>query len=505
MLLVMSGVSAQAAVLAPELERAIASGGHSPIPLLVTFHPQVDLTAFTDSDRSGRRAQVLRALKEESDRIFSPIRRLAEAHGGTHIQPLWAAHGMAVTAGPDLVRSLAALPDVASIRIDASNRTFPVKRVDRQAHHIPGTRSSSPLTTVPDLSGSGSRLLSATWSSREPEWNIAVVKGPDLWARGYTGQGTVIASLDTGVDGQHPDVAAQFRGGANSWYDPHGEHEVPADQDGHGTHAISLAVGRAGGGSVIGMAPDARWIAAKLFNDAGLSRESLLHRSLQWVLDPDGDVSTDDAPDIVMLSWAVADVNVCSQVLLAELEALRVSGVAVVLSAGNSGPGPLSSVSPANNPNRLSVGSVDRQLTVSRFSSRGPSACDGGIFPAVVAPGEQVVAADRSFGGMPLYATVTGTSFAAPHVAGALALLKSAVPAVPLPVIESALKTTSVTLRTEGEPSDAQPGLIDTLAAYRVILAETGSGTITDGSWTGMPEAVGPREVRAPRTSADAR
>lgn len=223
------------------------------------------------------------------------------------------------------------------------------------------------------------------------------------------------------------------------------------------------------------MAPDAQWIAVKMFNDAGFSRESVMHQSLQWVLDPDGDVSTDDAPDVVNLSWAVATVNFCNRVFQDELDVLRASGIAVVMSAGNSGPGVSTSISPANNPGQLSVGSVNDLSMVSAFSSRGPSACDGGLFPVLVAPGENVLAADLSFGGMPVYATVAGTSFAAPHVTGAMALLMSAVPTATLPVLESALKASAIPMETDGALSQAGPGLIDTLAAYRAVLAGIGS------------------------------
>ncbi len=504
--------SVHAAVVEPELDRLLqARGAGDAIPVIVTFPRVVDPWSLRESDRRQRRSRLLQALQQEAEGVPAQVQRFAEERGATEIRPLWASHALALSAEPSLLRDLAALAGVASIRRDpvvqlfagsrgnhiqpARNGLPSVRKPRRDPDHTGPVEDSRPHETGPqtaDLSAA-----SAVSSSSSPEWNLTAVKAPDLWAQGFTGQGVVVASLDTGVDAQHPDLAAQYRGGANSWFDPHGEHAAPADLDGHGTHAMSLAVGRASGGTAIGMAPDARWIAAKLFNDAGFARESHMHQSLQWALDPDGDVATDDAPDVVSLSWAVATVNVCNRVFQDELDALRASGIAVVLSAGNSGAGVSTSISPANNPGQLSVGSVDRQRRLSSFSSRGPSACDGGIFPAVVAPGEQVRAADVSFGGMPLYATVTGTSFAAPHVAGALALLMSAVPIAPLPVLESALKATTVPLGPHEDSAPSRPGLIDTLAAYRAALAGSGSdgaldreGPRAEGDATGLRQGV---------------
>ena len=444
----------------------------------MTFPKKIDPHSFDDRDRRLRRFQLLQALKQEANGEPAKVRALAEERSGQHIKNLWAGHALAVTANPALIREIASLPGVESIRKDSVVRVFAVKPsgtttmsrslMRRQAAASPKEESARRETRE--------RATAASYASTTTaEWNLAAVKGPDLWALGYKGQGVVVASLDTGVDVRHPDLAAQYRGGANSWYDPHGEHMTPADKDGHGTKAMSLALGRAGGGTAIGMAPDAQWVAVKIFNDAGFSRTSVMHQGLQWVLDPDGDISTDDAPDVVNLSWAVATVNGCNREFQDELELLRASGIAVVISAGNSGPGSSKNISPANNPGQLSVGSVNRQSTVSTFSSRGTSACDGALFPVLVAPGENVKVADLSFGGMPLYATVSGTSFAAPHVTGAMALLMSAVPTATLPVLESALKASAVPVGTDGASSQAGPGLIDTLAAYRAVLAGVGS------------------------------
>jgi bacillopeptidase F len=497
------GIPAQAAVIEPGLEAAIRSGGvGEEFSVIATFRNRIDPQAFNHDDRRQQRFQLLRALKREADGLPEQVRHIAEERGANHVRSLWAGHAMAFSGGPALLRDLAALPGIESIRTDHVARVFTGQR---GGHPVQPQRSGLPSLRKPRLDsnrawpGPGLRSqetgMQATpisyASTVTPEWNLDAVKGPDLWALGFKGARVVVASLDTGVDGDHPDLAAQYRGGTNSWYDPHGEHPtIPTDKDGHGTHAMSLAVGRASGGSAIGMAPDAQWVAVKMFNDAGLSRESVMHQSLQWVLDPDGDISTDDAPDVVNLSWAVATANVCNRAFQDELDLLRASGIAVVMSAGNSGPAVSTSISPANNPGQMSVGSVDSRFTVSTFSSRGPSACDGGLFPVLVAPGEQVLAADLSFGGMPFYATISGTSFAAPHVAGAMALLISAVPTATLPVLESALKASAVLVGANGTSSRPVVGMIDTLAAYHAVLTAAGSGSLGNEEKSGAGESL---------------
>jgi hypothetical protein len=128
-----------------------------------------------------------------------------------------------------------------------------------------------------------------------PAWNIAAVQAPEVWALGHTGKGVVVASMDTGVDLAHPDLRRIWRGGANSWFDPHGEEAAPYDALGHGTQAMGIIVG----GSGLGVAPDARWLAVKLYNADGRARMSDIHLAFQWLMDPDGDPATVDAPDIV--------------------------------------------------------------------------------------------------------------------------------------------------------------------------------------------------------------
>ena len=181
--------------------------------------------------------------------------------------------------------------------------------------------------------------------------------------------------MDSGVDPDHPDLKARYRGGSNSWYDPHGQHSAPFDADGHGTQVMGVMVGGASGGSAIGVAPEARWIAVKIFDDSGKAPLSAIHQGFQWLLDPDGDPDTDDAPDVVNNSWGfVENLNECVEEFQSDVEALRAADIGVVFAAGNGGPLPATSISPANLPGSFSVGFIDgdylcRSLQQSRACS----------------------------------------------------------------------------------------------------------------------------------------
>ena len=404
--LLVSGLPSPARVVAagsgatidPAVTAALAQiGTTGTTRVIVVLRDQLDPRSVAGGDRNTRLRAVVSGLRAKADVGQRGLRALLSALQSaglvTSFTPLWIQNAIAVTGRSAVITDLALRPEVAAIIPD---RSF-------QAPPRPAPASVAPV---------------------EP--NLGLVNAPALWNLGATGQGVVIASLDTGVDTGHPDIAARWRGGTDSWYDPYGQHATPTDVSGHGTWTMGLMVGGSYGGTSIGVAPGASWIAAKIFNDAGTATSAAIHLAYQWVLDPDGNPATADAPNIVNDSWTFGAPG-CDLSFEPDLGALVSGGITPVFAAGNFGAAAQTDASPANNPDAFAVGATDDSDVIASFSSRGPTSCGRPApttYPAVVAPGVTVNTTDL-YG---LYTTVTGTSFSAPHVAAGLALLAERVP-----------------------------------------------------------------------------
>lgn len=430
--------------------KLVSLGPGNEIPVLIKLAGKADLEKIKDKEKIVRKVNIIRELRETAALSQKHLQAFLEKKKIKKYKSLWLINGIAATVPAALVNELAIFPGVEAVTLDA-------------VIHAPVTTYST---------------------AAAPEWNITAIHAQELWNLGYAGEGVVVASMDTGVNADHPDLQSRWRGGTNSWFDPNGEHASPADVDGHGTQTMGIMVGGDAGGTSIGLAPGAQWIAVKIFNDVGEAQFSAIHQGYQWLLDPDENLATNDAPDVVNNSWGLQDpTHGCITEFQADIQALKAAGIALTFSAGNDGPAAATSVSPANYPESFSVGAVDSTNTVLNFSSRGPSACGAGIFPNVVAPGVNVRTSDLYLG-IPVaaYTTVTGSSFAAPHVAGAIALLLSAFPECDVSVIETALVQAATDLAATGPDNDYGNGLIDVLGAYRFLKADK-IAVYFDGLW----------------------
>ena len=446
-----------------DLQQAMQAAGD--VQFIVEFADQLDLSSFPGKGqgRGVEKASLLWALREQADSSQAFALEMLKGRGAKRLIQLWSINALAATASPDAIEDLAALPEVSRIKLDAT-------------------------LTAPSPQPAGAAT---------PEWNLDSIRAPELWVSGYDGTGMVVASMDTGVDANHLDLINRWRGGSNSWFDPNGEHASPYDVSGHGTQTTSVMVGGDAGGTSIGVAPGAEWIAVKIFNDAGVASLSGIHQGFQWLLDPDNNPATNDMPDVVNNSWGFPNlVGQCYTEFEADIDALKTAGIAVVFSGGNQGT--LGSVSPGDNSGSFAVGAVDSAHTIASTSSRGPSACDGSFFPEVVAPGVNIRVADLTSGGLfpDLYTWRSGTSFAAPHVAGTMALLRQATPNASVTDLEQAITDTAADLGSVGADNTYGYGLIDAVAANDVItsipwpsctdadgdgfFAEAGCGTVLD-------------------------
>jgi len=434
------------ATLSPGLEdRLRLASPADEIAVIIRLADRLDVDALAFPTKTTRRQGVVVALRAQAATAEAPVRRFLADQGATRVRSLWAIGGIAADIRAEAIRNLALLPGVVGIRLDG-------------------------VMKLPEA---------APKAVADGEWNLQMIGAPDLWARGIDGAGVVVAIVDSGVDVAHEDLGPRWRGGLNSWFDPFGEHGSPYDPSGHGTQVTGLAIGGDASGTAIGVAPGARWIGGKNFDDSGLSTFSTTHEIFQWLLDPDGNPATDDAPHVVNNSWGFRDnPNECVGEFAADIQVLRAAGIAVVFSAGNGGPNSSSSISPANNAGAFAAGGSDPLDEVMNSSSRGPSACGGGIFPALVAPGDGVLTADLTLGGILPDATteVQGTSFAAPHVTGAMALLLSAHPRATITQLEQALLAGAEDLGPDGPDNSAGWGRLDVVKAEAELAILVGAG-----------------------------
>ena len=421
--------------IAPEVQAAMDSRPATDlISVIVSLTDQADLSELPGPSGPARQEGTIRALQAKANASQRALRAWLQTKKGEgrveDITPFWVFNGLAVTATQDVIQELAARADVRFLTPDE-------------------------IAIVPAA------------ALGPPQPNLSVIKAPALWEMGFHGQGVVVASLDSGVDVSHPDLVSRWRGGTNSWFDPHGEHlTTPTDSSGHGTWTMGVMVGGDASGLTVGVAPQAQWIAVKILDDQGRSTATAIHLGLQWLLDPDGDPSTADAPHVVNNSWTYAYPG-CYLDFELDMQSLRAAGIVPVFAAGNSGPSSGSSLSPANNPSALAVGATDNQDVIYAYSSRGPSSCGqpSAVFPDLVAPGVGIPTTDLHGS----YTEPTGTSMSAPHVAGALALLRSALPDSSMAELEAALINSAVDLGSPGPDDDYGYGRLDLLGAFGAL------------------------------------
>src|SRR6185295_8409023 len=208
----------------------------------------------------------------------------------------------------------------------------------------------------------------------------------------------------------------------------------PCDDNGHGTHTIGTAVGDDGMGNQIGMAPGAKWIGCRNM-DQGTGTPARYIECMEWFLAPypigGGQGDPLRAPDITSNSWVCPPSEGCSaNTLQAAVEAQAAAGIMMVAGAGNDGPN-CSTVMypPAIFAASYTVGALTTGTdNVASFSSRGPVTVDASnrIKPDITAPGTNIRSSSNASDNS--YISLSGTSMATPHIAGAMALLWSARP-----------------------------------------------------------------------------
>lgn len=293
--------------------------------------------------------------------------------------------------------------------------------------------------------------------SGQPEavtWGLRRLKAEPLWAAGLTGASVVVGHLDTGVDASHPALVGAIDEFVE--FDLRGDRVpgAPARDSGeHGTHTAGVILGRRTEKGAFGMAPDAK-LASALVIEGGDAIARVLG-ALEWVIDK--------KLRILSMSLGVPGFAPDFQAIV---DSLRDHDVLPVFASGNEGVD--TSRSPGNYANVLSVGAIGPDDAVAFFS--GSQAFDRAanpLIPDLVAPGVDTLSCIPNNG----YATLSGTSVAAPHIAGLAALLLQARPAASAAELESAIRQSCA--RSPNEPQErANLGVPDGPLALRIVTGQ---------------------------------
>lgn len=355
-------------------------------------------------DWNLRGEYVVRQLKETAHRSQRNVLELLEREGVSH-RSFWIVNAVYVRGGDaGLVETLRSYRGLSRI-------------ARKRAYEIPRPALEVPLLGVSAI-----------------EWNIDRIGAPSAWSSfGARGEGIVVANIDTGVDYTHPALVTQYRGNhgdgrfdhSYNWFDPSGvcsDPAVPCDNQGHGTHTMGTMVGGDGGANQIGVAPGARWIAAKGCGTSMCSDDALL-ASGEWILAPTDATGENPRPDlrphVVNNSWGGLPGDTFYQGVV---DAWVAAGIFPAFAIGNAGSYCGSASSPGDYPKSYAAGAFDIGNMIAKFSSRGASMFGGELKPNIAAPGVNIRSSVPNGG----YAAFSGTSMASPHVAGTVALIWSA-------------------------------------------------------------------------------
>lgn len=323
--------------------------------------------------------------------------------------------------------------------------------------------------------------------------SVGYIDAPEAWADGYTGEGVTVAVLDTGIDDTHPDVQGNILDSSKSFVP--GE-EVASDPNGHGTHVASTiaGTGAASDGTHRGVADGADLLIGKVLGADGYGQDSWIIEAMEW--------AGQNAP-IVSMSLGSSSPSDGKDLMAESLNQIAEStGALFVVAAGNAGAAETIGA-PGSAEQAFTVGSVDDpDGYLSYFTSQGPLSRSGAMKPDVTGPGNNVTAArSADSGGDGSYITMSGTSMATPHVAGAAAILLGANPDYTTAQLKAALASTTTDLGYT--PYQGGTGVIDVDAALEAPVIASGSGDFGMLMWGEEPTPVERTVEYTNRTDAE--
>jgi len=398
-----SWAAPSSAKISPALQASLTKA--ATVEILVSFggtgNTLASVQSFSFPNIAAKREAISESLKAYAAPKQQRALSLLTKQRSENVVSLWITNQIFVkTATAEIISALAELEEVTYIQ---QNEYIPLE----QSEVLPGK--------APKENG----ILA--------EWGVENINAHHVWAHanGNSGEGVIIATIDTGVRGTHESLRDNFAG---QWLDPYDRSAAPLDLNGHGTHTTGNIAGRGG----IGVAPGARWIACRGCDTSQCGNAQLLECG-QWVVCPNTGCSA--APDLVSNSWGGGRGNDFYDNVIAGWHA---ANIIPLFSNGNSGSACNTANSPADsNAGVLGIGSITNTNALSSFSSRGPTIF-GGIKPDISAPGSNINSAYHTSDNA--YAVLSGTSMSCPHAAGAVALLRSARPSLTYAQIKNLLE-----------------------------------------------------------------
>jgi serine protease AprX len=392
--------------------------------VIVWFSQKADLAAASlETDRTVRTRKIFNELVSQAlisqEDVLKFLRSRGVAHRSFHI-----ANAIHIeNASQDLIRYLQSQPGVQRVAQNfKSQLKLPAKSV-------------------------ASSVTKGEVGGRAVEPGVVDSGAEEAWKKfGTKGAGIVVASADSGVEWTHPALKKKYRGGDSfivnhnyHWHDAihskgsttcPSDSSVPCDDSSHGSHTVGTMVGGEGSNE-IGIAPEAKWIGCRNMNQ-GVGTLATYLECFEFLLapypfggDPKVDGHAELAPHIINNSWSCPTSEGCRREdLIDVVRVMKAAGIAVVVAAGNDGDacGSLQDPPGTYSGDVISVGAYNRYRNeIASFSSRGPSGFHGGVGIDITAQGVGVRSAVLNG----KYDDKDGTSMAAPHVAGAIALLWS--------------------------------------------------------------------------------
>lgn len=401
------------------------------------------------ADKLRRRTEVHRILADRAARNDGAIAARLQAEGVagdvSALRAFKAFNGFSVTSNKRAIEALARWNAVATIELD------------------------TPITLDLPQAGNTEASVDAV------EWNISKIGADRVWSElGIDGTGVLVGGLDSGVRYTHETLRDNYKCGlsgphTNCWLDAISGQSAPYDDNNHGTHTMGTTVGRLG----IGTAPGATWIACKAFNSSGSGSQTDILECFDWFLAPGGNAA--NAPDVINNSWGSS--NGSSTAYQQSVTNWINAGIFPSFSNGNSGPSCNTVGSPASYTNSFGTGATDINDVIASFSSRGPSPFSSSLKPNVSAPGVNVRSAFRS--GDSAYGSLSGTSMAAPHVSGLVALLLDANAGLSIDALRNNLTGNALGIAATGCNSSGVPNNIygyGRIRAFESVQAALGGG-----------------------------